>query len=106
MAEKIVVINGSHAGYRRAGFALAYGRNELDAASVSAPQLAMLQADPRLSVLVEPAAEIDAAPGQLGQGSVPGDLTPAEPESANEQEPTAETADEPAPKAGTAAKKK
>ena len=72
MAEKIVVINGARAGYRRAGLSLAVGRNELFAADVSAAQLEMLKADPRLA-LVE-AGEAAIAPGSLEPGGVSGDL--------------------------------
>jgi len=74
MAEKIVVINGAHAGYRRAGLSLAAGRNELVAAAVSATQLEMLKADPRLT-LVEASAG-DAAAGELALDSASGDLVP------------------------------
>ena len=51
MAKTIVVINGAHAGYRRAGLSLAAGRNELDAATVSAAQLEMFKADPKLTTV-------------------------------------------------------
>lgn len=72
MAEKIVVINSGRAGYRRAGFSLAAGRNELDAAKVDEAKLAKLQADSRLTVIVpSPSAASDSAAGLLATSELP-----------------------------------
>lgn len=74
MAEILVVINGGHAGYRRAGLAFRAGRNEFDPSVLSADQLAQLHADPGLVVTQETAHQ-DAA-GPLGDGDVHASVAP------------------------------
>lgn len=69
MPKTLVVINHSHAGYRRAGIGLHLGRNELDLDALSPAQLVQLGADPLLTVL-PPAADADPE-GPLGAGDVP-----------------------------------
>lgn len=49
---KIQVTNAAHDGYRRAGLRFHKGKNTLDSDAITEAQLAMLEADPHLAVLV------------------------------------------------------
>ena len=69
MPKTLVVINHSHAGYRRVGIGLHLGRNELDLDALSPAQLVQLGADPLLTVL-PPVTDADPE-GPLGAGDVP-----------------------------------
>lgn len=66
----IIVKNAAHTGYRRAGLALQAGDNRFDKASITDAQLAQLEADPRLAVIVEQsqASESGHAPGAVDGG--------------------------------------
>lgn len=77
--QALVIKSLAHDGYRRAGMAFKPGENTVPAGSVTAAQLAMLEADPRLAVLGEPGevAQTSAADGTSGsvvQGHLPDGL--------------------------------
>lgn len=76
----IVVKNFAHSGYRRAGVALERGENHFKAGDFTTSQLAMLQADKRLSVSlsneqVQESTSSDGEEQRMADGELSADLT-------------------------------
>lgn len=81
--QALVIKSLAHDGYRRAGMAFKPGENTVPAGSVTAAQLAMLEADPRLAILGEPGevaqtSAADGTPGAVVQGHLPDGVTEQE----------------------------
>ncbi|MCE9679612.1 HI1506-related protein [Shewanella sp. AS1] len=70
ITQAVIVTCLVHAGYRRAGVALAKGENRFEGNTFTEAQLAQLCSDPRLKVVAADDAAPQADPSALSQGAL------------------------------------